>query len=84
MKIEERPISMDEITTASENGTLQESFGTGTAAVIAPVGELFYKNSPIVINDGKTGPIAEKLFQELQGIQFGNQDDSHGWVVPIA
>ncbi len=84
MKIEERRISIDEIIDASANGTLQESFGTGTAAVIAPVGELFYQNKPIIINEGKTGPVAQKLFDELQAIQFGKKDDSHGWVVPVA
>jgi branched-chain amino acid aminotransferase len=84
MKIEERLISMDEIMMASESGTLQESFGTGTAAVIAPVGEFFYKEKPIVINGGKTGPVAEKLYTELQAIQFGMLEDPHGWVVPIA
>ncbi|WP_028585906.1 branched-chain amino acid aminotransferase [Desulfogranum mediterraneum] len=83
IRVEERPISIDEIITASENGTLQESFGTGTAAVIAPVGELCYKESSIQINQGTTGPLAKRLYEELQGIQFGSRADHHEWVVPV-
>ena len=84
MQVEERKISIDEIVKACENGSLQESFGTGTAAVIAPVGEFCYQDKDFIINGGNTGPVAQKLYNELQAIQFGEQEDNHGWVVPVS
>ena len=83
MKIEERRISIDEVLEENKSGGLQEAFGTGTAAVISPVGELFYKGETHVINGGKTGEIAAKLFTELQAIQYGHQDDPFKWVVRV-
>ncbi|PIE66500.1 MAG: branched chain amino acid aminotransferase [Desulfobacterales bacterium] len=84
MAVDERRVSIDEIITACENGTLTESFGTGTAAAIAPVGEFCYKDTSYTINNGSTGPIAQKLYDQLQAIQFGAQEDTHGWVVPVS
>jgi branched-chain amino acid aminotransferase len=80
----ERKISIDEVLEANASGRLQESFGTGTAAVISPVGELFYKNNSHVINNGRTGPLSLRLFNELQAIQNGRQDDPFKWVVRVA
>ena len=79
----ERPISIDEILEANESGRLQEVFGTGTAAVISPVGELFYKNTSHVINKGQTGELSARLFKELQAIQYGHQKDPFNWVVRV-
>jgi len=79
----ERPITIDEILEANENGRLQEAFGTGTAAVISPVGELFYKNNSHVINKGLTGELSAKLFNELQAIQNGHLEDPFNWVVRV-
>ncbi|MBW2683416.1 MAG: aminotransferase class IV, partial [Deltaproteobacteria bacterium] len=77
----ERKISMDEVLEANEKGRLQEAFGTGTAAVISPVGELYYKEKTYLINEGKTGKLSAKLFAELQAIQKGEQEDPFKWTV---
>ncbi len=80
LKVTERRISIDEVIEAAETGRLKECFGTGTAAVISPVGWLAYKGKEYVINQGKTGPLAKKLFEELTGIQYGERPDPYGWI----
>lgn len=80
----ERPISIDEVLAANASGDLQEVFGTGTAAVISPVGELVYKDRSHVINNGAAGPLSTRLLTELQAIQKGSQADPYNWVVPVA
>ncbi len=82
--VQERRISIDEVAEASENGTLQEVFGSGTAAVISPVGELCYQDRTITINNGRPGKLATRLYEELQALQRGYRDDPHGWRVRIA
>lgn len=79
----EQRISIDEVLEANRNGRLQEVFGTGTAAVISPVGELLYKDEQYVINNGRTGELAARLYTELQAIQHGYRDDPFKWVVRI-
>ena len=79
-KVEERELSIDELTEAGRNGKLKEAFGTGTAAVISPVGQLYYKGEEIVINDFKTGELTQKLYDTLTGIQWGRLEDKYGWV----
>lgn len=81
--VEERRIAIDEVVEASQNGTLEEVFGTGTAAVISPVGELKYLDHKIIINDGKIGEVSQMLYNTLTGIQYGELEDSFGWVVRI-
>jgi len=81
--VEERPISIDEVVEASQDGTLKESFATGTAAVISPVGELVYNDTPYPLNEGKTGPLSLRLFEELQAIQYGRAVDPFGWTVKV-
>ncbi len=76
----ERPISIDEVLTAGSRGTLKEAFGTGTAAVISPVGSLHYQGQDCAINGGKTGVLSQRLFDELQAIQYGRARDPYGWV----
>ncbi len=83
LPFEERKISMDELVQAHKLGVLQEAFGTGTAAVISPIGELEYKSEKMLINGGKIGTIAQKLYNEITGIQYGDIPDENGWVVPI-
>jgi branched-chain amino acid aminotransferase len=83
LKVSEKRITIDEVLTANKNGSLQEIFGTGTAAVISPVGELNYKGQICTINHGKTGDLAQKLFDELQAIQNGYKKDSYNWVVEV-
>ena len=79
-KVEERELSIDELMEAGRNGKLREAFGTGTAAVISPVGQLYYKGEEIVINDFKTGELTQKLYDTLTGIQWGRLEDKYGWV----
>ena len=79
----ERWISVDEIERAYTEGRLKEVFGCGTAAVISPVGELGYKDKRMVINDKKPGAMAQRLFQELTGIQQGRIPDQRGWLVTV-
>ena len=70
-KVEERELSIDELMEAGRNGKLTEAFGTGTAAVISPVGQLYYKGEEVVINNFKTGELTQKLYDTLTGIQWG-------------
>ena len=80
LNIKERRISIQEVYEAHEKGQLKEVFGTGTAAVISPVGELNWNDNVITINDGKTGPISQRLYDTLTGIQYGKLPDEFGWV----
>lgn len=81
--VSERQISIDEVVAASENGTLKEVFGAGTAAVISPVASLYYKGKECKVNGGQTGELAQRLFDEMQNIQYGHQQDPYGWVVKV-
>jgi len=76
----ERRISIDELMQAHADGSLDEIFGSGTAAVISPVGEIKYGDQVITVADGKVGPMAEKFYRTLTGIQYGRVDDPFGWV----
>ncbi len=78
--VKERRISIEEVLEGAESGRLKECFGTGTAAVISPVGCLAYKGKEYVINKGQTGPLARRLFEELTGIQYGEKPDPYGWI----
>ncbi|MGN0347958.1 MAG: branched-chain amino acid aminotransferase [Roseburia sp.] len=82
-KINEVALSIDELMKAGHNGTLEEVFGTGTAAVVSPVGVLRYKDDEIVINDFKIGALTQRLYDTLTGIQWGMLPDEYGWIVPI-
>ncbi|KGO33807.1 branched-chain amino acid aminotransferase [Desulfobulbus sp. Tol-SR] len=79
----ERKITIDEVLAACEDGRLQESFGTGTAAVISPVGELMYEEKIYQVNRGEIGALSRRLFSELQAIQGGYGDDPFKWVVRV-
>ncbi|QQK77666.1 branched-chain amino acid aminotransferase [Salicibibacter cibarius] len=83
MPVRERKISIEEVIAANESGSLQEVFGTGTAAVISPVGRLEYKGHDYVINDGAMGETARWLHETLVGIQTGELEDPFGWSVLI-
>lgn len=80
IKVVERRISIDEIYESHKTGALKEVFGSGTAAVISPVGQIKYKGQEIVIGGGKVGPIAAKMFTELMDIQYGKEKDSFNWI----
>ena len=81
--VEERKISVDELLEAQHNGTLEECFGTGTAAVISPVGKLRYKDEVMTINGGGIGELSQKIYDTLTGIQWGKLDDPFGWRVEV-
>lgn len=82
-KAEERRISMDEVVQAYKNGKLQESFGTGTAAVISPVGTISYKGQEMLINNGVMGEITKFLYDKITGIQNEKYDDEFNWITQI-
>lgn len=79
----ERRITIDEIYDAHAKGELKEVFGSGTAAVISPVGNIKYEGKEITIGDGNVGPFAARLFKELADIQYGRADDPFDWIVPV-
>lgn len=76
----ERKISIDEVIQAHEDGTLEEVFGSGTAAVISPVGVLAYKGKEYVINGGKTGEFAQKMYDYIEGLHIGEVEDKYGFI----
>ena len=81
--VEERAVSIDELEKDYKEGKLNEAFGTGTAAVISPVGTIGYKDDVMTINDGKMGKITGWLYDTLTGIQYGRIKDEFGWVVRL-
>lgn len=81
--VEERELSIDDLMEAASNGSLSEAFGTGTAAVISPIGQLCYKNKEVIINDFKTGELTNKLYDTLTGIQWGKIQDTYNWIKKI-
>ena len=82
-EIEERDISVDELIAAAEDGTLEEAWGTGTAAVISPVGMICYEDKEHIINNGEIGELTQKLYDAITGIQWGKTEDPFGWVEPV-
>ena len=82
-EVEERKISVDELLEAQKNGTLEECFGTGTAAVISPVGKLRYVDDVMSINGGVIGELSQKLYDTITGIQLGLLPDENGWRVKV-
>jgi len=83
VKVTERRISIDEIYNAHATGQLKEIFGSGTAAVISPVGNMKFNGREITIGDGGVGPLSARLFKDLMDIQYGKAQDPFNWIVPI-
>ena len=81
--VEERRISIDEVIEAYHNGTLEETFGTGTAAVISPIGEVKWKDERIIVNNGEIGEVTQMLYDTLIGIQNGSLEDPFGWTIKL-
>lgn len=81
--VSERRISMEELYQANNDGTLEEAFGTGTAAVVSPIGQLTWDDKQLYINNGKTGNIAKRLYDTLTGIQYGEQEDPFDWIEKV-
>ena len=81
--VSERLLSVDEPIEALENGKLEEAWGTGTAAVVSPIGKLSYAGKEYVVNEGKIGEVTQKLYDTLTGIQWGKVEDTFGWIYKI-
>ncbi len=81
--VTERKISIDELAEAYDAGKLEEAFGTGTAAVISPVGELNWKGKKMEINNREIGPLSQELYDTITGIQRGRREDTYGWTVEV-
>lgn len=83
MNVSERRLSIQELADAAKTGRLKEAFGTGTAAVISPIGQLKWNDDIMEINGGKIGSISQKLYDTLTGIQWGKIKDTFGWTVEV-
>ena len=82
-EVEERRISAEELFEAAKSGKLEEAWGTGTAAVISPIGELAEGDEKCIINNNQIGEVTQKLYDELTGIQWGRVADPHNWITKI-
>ena len=80
IEVQERRLAIEEVAAAADAGTLGEAFGTGTAAVISPIGELFYNGKSVPVNGNKIGPVSQRLYDTITGIQFGRLADTKGWI----
>ena len=80
LKVSEKRITIQEIADAYDAGKLNEVFGTGTAAVISPVGHLKWGDKVMLINDNKIGPISQRLYDTMTGMQYGKLPDEMGWI----
>jgi len=80
IKVTERPITIDEVIDTVRSGDMKEIFGTGTAAVISPVGLISFKEKSYQVRDGKVGEYSLRLYDEIVGIQYGEKEDKYGWV----
>ncbi len=83
MEVEERPIDIDELFASARSGALEEAFGTGTAAVVSPIGEFNYNGEIVSVAEGEIGPVSQKLYDELTGIQWGEREDPYGWTMEV-
>lgn len=81
--VNERKISMEEIQSAYNDGQLEEAFGTGTAAVISPIGEFLWNHEKLLINNGEIGSLSKKLYDTLTGIQYGAIEDPFAWTLKL-
>jgi branched-chain amino acid aminotransferase len=79
IKVNERRIAIDEVMGRVKDGSLKEVFGTGTAAVISPVGWISHGDDAVTVNGGKIGAFSQKLYDEITGIQYGEKPDLFGW-----
>ena len=80
IKVTERKISIDEVLGAHKSGKLEEIFGSGTAAVISPVGEIKYGDNVITVGNGSVGSMANRFYKTISDIQYGNTEDPAGWI----
>jgi len=83
IRLSERSLAIDEVIIAAKNGTLKEAFGTGTAAVISPVGQITFRGEDHIVAGGKMGELSRKLYDEIVAVQYGHKPDPYGWVEKI-
>ncbi len=83
VNVSERLLAIDEVVAAAKDGTLKEAFGTGTAAIISPVGSVHYKDETHSVAGGETGPLSQKLYDHILDIQYSREEDPYGWVERI-
>ncbi len=81
--VEERQISVDEVIRTAESGEMEECFGTGTAAVVSPVGELRYENEKMPISNNHIGELTQRIYDTITGIQLGRIEGPEGWSVEV-
>ena len=82
-QVSEERMAIADVFEDARAGRMTEAFGTGTAAMVSPVGELCWKDEKLVIGGGKIGPVAQKLYDTLTGIQYGRLPDENNWVVKL-
>ena len=82
-KVSERLLTVDELIEAAQNGKLEEAWGCGTAAVVSPIGQLYYDGKTYTINNNEIGSVTMELYNTLTGIQWGRTEDKYGWTVEI-
>ncbi|WP_322183746.1 branched-chain amino acid aminotransferase [Neglectibacter caecimuris] len=83
MEVEERRVSVEELVEAAKTGALEECWGSGTAAVISPVGALRFEDTVMEISGGGIGPVSQKLYDTVTGLQTGKIPDDLGWTVEV-
>lgn len=81
--VEERLLSVDELVSAADSGKLEEAWGTGTAAVVSPIGHLYYDKKDYTVSNNKIGVLTQRLYNELTGIQWGTKPDKKGWCYKV-
>ena len=81
--VSERLITAQELFDAGKQGKLEEAWGSGTAAVVSPIGEMGWQDEHITINNGQIGPLTQRLYDTLTGIQWGNLGDPFGWTLRV-
>ncbi|MBC7474549.1 MAG: branched-chain amino acid aminotransferase [Candidatus Sericytochromatia bacterium] len=79
IEVIERRISIDEVFEMNQQNRLKDIFGTGTAAVISPVGKIEHLGKEIIINNGKIGDLSQKMYDEITAIQYGEKEDKFNW-----
>jgi len=83
LKATERKISSDEVMEAEESSNLQEVFGSGTVAVISPVGKIKWTDKEVTIGNGQVGPLTHCLSKTITDIQYGQAEDPYAWIAPV-
>ena len=81
--VEERRLDVAELLDAAKSGTLEEAWGCGTAAVISPIGSLSFDGVDYPVSGGNIGPVSQKLYDTITGIQYGRPPDAHSWVTRV-